>query len=71
MDIQEIYQQQKTSEINKGEQRAIGKGEQRAIGDFGMTASATKESSEIGARILRDGGNAVDAIVARCSLLYL
>lgn len=56
LDIQEIYQQQKTSEINKGEQRAIG--------DFGMTASATKESSEIGARILRDGGNAVDAIVA-------
>lgn len=56
MDIREIFQQQKTSDIKKGEQRAIG--------DFGMTASATKQSSEIGAQVLRDGGNAVDAIVA-------
>ncbi|GIN72785.1 gamma-glutamyltranspeptidase [Bacillus sp. J14TS2] len=56
MDIREIFQQQKTADIKMGEQRAIG--------DFGMAVSATKESSEIGAQVLRAGGNAVDAIVA-------
>ncbi len=38
--------------------------EQRARGKNGMTASATKESSTIGAEILTNGGNAMDAVAA-------
>ncbi|EDL65953.1 gamma-glutamyltransferase [Bacillus sp. SG-1] len=36
----------------------------KAVGDYGMTASATKEASDIGAEVLRNGGTAADAIVA-------
>ncbi|WP_409253883.1 gamma-glutamyltransferase [Bacillus sp. SCS-153A] len=36
----------------------------RAVGDYGMAASATQEASDIGAEVLRNGGNAADAIVA-------
>ncbi|MFK2825161.1 gamma-glutamyltransferase [Bacillus sp. B190/17] len=39
-------------------------GNQRAWGNAGMTASATEESSSIGARILKAGGNAMDALAA-------
>ncbi|MCJ7842806.1 gamma-glutamyltransferase [Lederbergia sp. NSJ-179] len=56
MNTREIFLNQKIPDINREEQRAIG--------DFGMTASATKQSSEIGAQVLKNGGNAVDAIVA-------
>lgn len=38
--------------------------QQRARGTKGMTASATKESSQIGADILSAGGNAMDALAA-------
>jgi gamma-glutamyltranspeptidase/glutathione hydrolase len=37
---------------------------QRARGKNGMTASATEESSKIGAEILSTGGNAMDALAA-------
>ncbi|WP_113930051.1 gamma-glutamyltransferase [Bacillus sp. P14.5] len=55
MNRREIYINQKT-ERNEDQYKAVG--------DYGMAASATKESSDIGAEILRRGGNAADAIVA-------
>ncbi|MED0667476.1 gamma-glutamyltransferase [Bacillus badius] len=39
-------------------------GGQRAWADGGMTASATAESSAIGAEVLKAGGNAIDALAA-------
>ncbi|MGM0844680.1 MAG: gamma-glutamyltransferase [Bacillota bacterium] len=36
----------------------------KAVSDFGMTSSATRESSDVGAEVLRNGGTAADAIVA-------
>ncbi|WP_046176127.1 gamma-glutamyltransferase [Domibacillus indicus] len=53
MDMEQIWKNQK-KELHK----------QRAHGKNGMTASATEESSVIGADILSKGGNAMDALAA-------
>ncbi|OMP66912.1 gamma-glutamyltransferase [Domibacillus epiphyticus] len=42
----------------------VDSSKQRAYGKKGMTASATEESSIIGATILSNGGNAMDALAA-------
>jgi gamma-glutamyltranspeptidase / glutathione hydrolase len=55
MDVQEIFDNQ-SFERNDDQYKSVG--------DFGMTASATKEASDIGAEVLRKGGTAADAIVA-------
>ncbi|WP_456271401.1 gamma-glutamyltransferase [Bacillus sp. AK031] len=55
MDIRDIFNNQKFERTDD---------QYKAVGDFGMTASATKESSDAGADVLRNGGTAADAIVA-------
>ncbi|CAH0344536.1 gamma-glutamyltransferase [Bacillus sp. CECT 9360] len=37
---------------------------QRAVADYGMVASAVDEATKVGAAVLRQGGNAMDAVVA-------
>ncbi|WP_269750125.1 gamma-glutamyltransferase [Planococcus lenghuensis] len=56
MKLDEIFRNQKADE------RAAWR--ETAIGSYGMAASAVKEATEVGERVLADGGNAVDAIIA-------
>lgn len=51
-----IFQNQKTTKKDSGDQRDIG--------EHGMVASAVREATEVGAKVLRQGGNAMDALVA-------
>jgi gamma-glutamyltranspeptidase / glutathione hydrolase len=54
--LKDIYKNQKTNMHEKDKQRAIGK--------YGMVASAADEATKAGAKILEEGGNAMDALVA-------
>ncbi|WP_233522962.1 gamma-glutamyltransferase [Peribacillus saganii] len=52
--MKNVYKNQKTKDLNQ----------QRAMGKYGMVASAMNEATEVGAEVLRKGGNAMDAVVA-------
>lgn len=52
----EIFQNQKRTKTKIEDQRGFGK--------HGMVASAVREATEVGAEVLRQGGNAMDALAA-------
>jgi gamma-glutamyltranspeptidase / glutathione hydrolase len=54
--MKEIFQNQKSKQNHSDDQRDIG--------EHGMVASAVREATEVGAEVLRQGGNAMDALVA-------
>lgn len=54
--MKEIFQNQKT--------RLNDSDDQRDNSENGMVASAVREATEVGAEVLRQGGNAMDALVA-------
>lgn len=58
MGLEEIFQHQH-AEKHKARHR-----QQTVSGSYGMAASAIKEATDAGERILEDGGNAIDAIIA-------
>ncbi|MCM3666713.1 gamma-glutamyltransferase [Mesobacillus subterraneus] len=51
-----IFQNQKSTKNDEEEQRGFG--------ENGMVASAVREATEVGAEVLKQGGNAMDALVA-------
>ena len=56
MGLNKIFQNQKAIKSESHEQTASA--------DFGMATSAIKEATEAGEQVLKDGGNALDAIIA-------
>lgn len=56
MGIQEIFQNQHSDKL--AAHKKTGKGQ------YGMAASAVKEATEAGTKVLEEGGNAIDAIIA-------
>lgn len=56
MGIYEIFQNQQADKLAAHQKTATGR--------YGMAASAVKEATEAGTKMLEEGGNAVDAIIA-------
>lgn len=56
MGIETIFENQKESKLKEYEKTAVGKN--------GMAASAVKEATDAGTKVLEEGGNAIDAIIA-------
>ena len=56
MGIQEIFQNQQADKLAAHQKTASGR--------YGMAASAVKEATEAGTKVLEEGGNAIDAVIA-------
>ncbi len=56
MSLEEIFQNQKPVEDAANEHTVIGKD--------GMVSCPVKEAAEVGEEVLKEGGNAMDAVIA-------